>query len=106
MGITQFGKEPSEEALHLIANGDMSQIQSILDGFKKDIKTQEMVLKSKEDCIDKLQKELKRTEEELIKYRSQNEEEFQRNMEKVSLKFNPSLKKSVIFIVTFYRLLF
>lgn len=84
MGISQFGKEPSEEALHLIANGDMSQIQSLLEGFKKDINSKDVVLKSKEEAIDKLQNDLKRKEEELIKYRSKNEEELQRNIEKVS----------------------
>lgn len=88
MGISQFGKEPSEEAINLIANGDMTQIQNLLEGFKRDINSKDLVLKSKDEVIHKLQNELTRKEEELLKYRSQNEEELQRNIEKVCLKFN------------------
>lgn len=87
MGISQFGKEPSEEAINLIANGDMTQIQNLVDGFKKDIISKDMVLKSKDEVMQKLQNELTRKEEELLKYRSKNEEETQRNIEKVCLKF-------------------
>lgn len=87
MGISQFGKEPSEETINFIANGDMTQIQHLIEDFKKDIKSKNVVLKDKEEFIFKLQNELANKEEELLKYRSKNEEELKRNLEKVCLKF-------------------
>lgn len=96
MGISQFGKEPSEEAINLIANGDMTQIQNLVEGFKKDIRAKDVVLKSRDEAIQKLQKEFMRKEEELLNHRSKNEEDLQRNIEKVCLKF-------LILILTFLQ---